>query len=137
MTLREPRWDLDVEIGAQSELWVGSIRDLLAKRNGEIEVKAPKPFLASGSFYVEYLCWSRRMNDWVASGLQTTKAKAWVFTFGALPGGLIVDTDWLRRAARLAYRNSSNRRACERGDNPTRGVVVSLNHLWQTRDREP
>ena len=133
---RQPDFDLDKEIGAQSELWVLDIRELMAKKNGEIEVKAPKPFLKEESFYVEYSCRGRN-GKWYPAGIATTKAKAHVITFGALPGGLIVATDWLKRAARHAFLDRTKHRECVRGANPTRGVVVSLRDLWQTREGEP
>ena len=133
---RRPEFDLDVKIGAQSELWVQDICELMAKRNGSIEVKAPKPFLKEQTFYVEYTCkWRDGM--WRPSGIATTKATAYVITFGSLPGGLIVETEWLKRAAREAFKDSKNRKACMRGSNPTRAVVVGLSHLWKTRNREP
>jgi hypothetical protein len=135
-TKREPRFDLDLKIGAQSEMWVADICDLLGKRSGEIEVKAPKPFLAEGSFYVEYECLGRD-GKWRPSGIQTTKAKVWVFTFGTLPGGLMVETEWLRRAARVAWKNPADRRECKRGSNPTKAVVVDIRCLWLTRGHEP
>ena len=35
--MRRPNFDLDLKIGAQSELWVSDLRDSLAKGNGEVE----------------------------------------------------------------------------------------------------
>jgi hypothetical protein len=133
---RQPDFDLDKEIGAQSELWVHDIRELMAKKNGEIEVKAPKPFLEKESFYVEYECQSRK-GEWYPSGIATTKAKAYFVTFGSLPGGLVVATDWLKKAARHAYKDKNKHRQCMRGSNPTHAVVVSLHDLWVTREHEP
>jgi len=132
---RNPDFDIDQAIGSQSELWVSDIIRLMKENNGAIEVKAPKPFLASESFYVEYRCRSRS-GEWHPSGIATTKAKAFVFTFGSLPGGLIIDTEWLKRAGRLAF-NEKSVKECVRGSNPTKAVVVTLRHLWLTRDREP
>src|SRR5262245_23139530 len=57
--MRNPDFDIDLKIGQQSELWVSSIRDLMALGNGAIEVKAPKPFLKEGSAYIEYECKGR------------------------------------------------------------------------------
>jgi len=132
----QPDWDINVKQGAQAELWVSSIRDLMAKANGEIEVKAPKPFLKYQSPYVEYACQSRD-GTWRKSGIATTKAKAWFFTFGSLPGGWLIETEWLKRAAREAYRDPRNRREETHGSNPTKGVVVSMFHLFATREHEP
>ena len=112
-----------------------SLQDLFQKGNGQIEVKAPKPFLRERSFYVEYKCRGRN-GVWRASGIATTKAKVFVFTFGSLLGGLIVETEWLRRAARLAYERGQ-KKECVRGGNPTKAVIVSLKELWETRIGEP
>lgn len=136
MSQRQPDWDIDRKIGAQSELWYDDIVKLMEKRNGEVEVKAPKPWLKAQSFYVEYRCRGRN-GKWYPSGIASTKAKAFMFTFGSLPGGLIVETQWLKRAARLAYKDPSKHRQCIEGSNPTLAVVVSLKELWETREGEP
>jgi hypothetical protein len=133
--MRKPDFDIDLKIGAQSELWVEDICEMLAERNGTVEVKAPKPFLREQSFYVEYECRGRD-GKWRPSGISTTKAKAFAFTFGCLPGAVIIETEWLTRAARLAFKKGF-KRECSRGSNPTRAVVVSLHELWETRGREP
>jgi hypothetical protein len=132
--MRQPDFDLDREIGAQSEMWVRSVRVALAR--GRIEVKGPKPFLREQSFYVEYACRGRD-GKWRPSGIATTKSELLIFTFGVLPGALLIDREWCKRAARAAYRNPLNRKECTRGSNPTKAVAVSLAHLWITRLGEP
>lgn len=133
--MREPRFDIDQVIGTQSELWVADFIKMLRAGNGAIEVKAPKPFLENQSAYIEFLCQSRT-GKWYKSGIATTKAKLWVLTFGSLPGGLIIETEWLAEAARLAYRRDLIK-DCRRGSNPTKAVVVSLRELWETRPGDP
>jgi hypothetical protein len=133
--MRQPDWDIDRELGAQSELWVSDVRRALAEK-GTIEVKHDKPFLKNQHCYVEYQCRSRN-GVWRPSGIATTKAALYVFTFGCLPGGLIVATEWLKRAARRALSKPSSRKECLRGANPTRGVLVSIADLWATREGEP
>lgn len=135
MTLRQPDFDIDVQIGAQSELWVSNICDMLARRSGWIEVKAPKPFLEFGSFFLEYECCGRD-GIWRPSGIATTKARIFVFTFGTLPGGLMIETEWLRRAGRRAF-EQGRRKECLRGSNPTRGVLVCLADINATKERDP
>lgn len=135
MTKRQPDFDVDREIGEQSELWVSNLRDAL-RGKGRVEVKAPKPFLREQSFYVEYQC-KGRDGIWRPSGIATTKAEIQMFTFGSLPGGLALETEWVKRAARKAYKNPKQHRECMRGSNPTKGVVVSLADLWVTKEREP
>jgi hypothetical protein len=132
---REPNWDIDLAAGKQAELWVSSVRESLAGK-GTVEVKAPQPFLKFHSPYIEYACRGRD-GKWRPSGIATTKAKLWFITFGSLPGGWVVETEWLRRAARLAFKNPSNRREETDGANPTRAVVVTMFHLWSSKEREP
>jgi hypothetical protein len=133
--MRQPAWDIDREIGAQAELWVSDVRSALAKK-GTVEVKHDKPFLKNQHCYVEYACRGRD-GVWRPSGISTTKATLYVFTFGSLPGGLIIETEWLKRAARRAFKRPSARREMTRGDNPTKAVLVSIADLWATRDGEP
>lgn len=133
--MRQPDWDIDRELGAQSEFWVSDVRRALAEK-GTIEVKHDKPFLKNQHCFVEYQCRNRN-GQWRPSGIATTKASLYVFTFGALPGGLVVATEWLKRAARAALKRPSARAECARGANPTRAVLVSLADLWATRDGEP
>ena len=102
MTMRQPNWDIDLALGAQSELWVADIRRALAEK-GTIEVKHDQPSLKNQHFYVEYECRGRD-GVWRPSGIATTKSKLYFFTFGDRPGGVVVATDWLTRAARLAYK---------------------------------
>lgn len=133
MSRREPNFDIDLEIGKQAELWVKDLRKALVEQR--VEVKAPKPFLREQSAYVEYS--QLRRNGWELSGIATTTSPLYLFTFGDLPGGLVVETQWLKRAARRAYRNPKQRRECVRGSHPTKGVVISLADLWVTRERDP
>jgi hypothetical protein len=133
--MRQPDFDLDRALGAQAELWVSNLREAIAA-GARIEVKAPQPFLRQQSFYVEYRCRGRD-GVWRPSGVSTTKADLQFFKFGGLPGGLMVETAWLKRAVKSAYRRPSARRECARGSNPTRGVLVSLADLWATREGEP
>lgn len=135
MTTQRSDFDLDVKDGEQAELFVASIRDSLAGK-GEVEVKAPRPFLPTGRFYLEYEC-RTRTGIWRPSGIQKTKAALWFFTFGSLPGGLVVETEWLRRAGQHAWRTKRNRKDCGKEPNPTHAVLVGLRDFWETREGEP
>jgi hypothetical protein len=102
----EPNWDINRAQGAQAELWVLDLCKTLAKGTGAVEVKAPKPFLRFQATknegpYVEYACCHD--GKWRWSGIITTKAQVWFFTFGSLPGGLAVETQWLKRACKVAH----------------------------------
>lgn len=128
-----PDFDIDLVRGKQAEFWVIDVQRALAG-SAEIEVKAPTPWLKEQSFYVEYMCKLRA--GWRASGIATSKEKLWFFKFGSLPGGLVIEKEWLKRAARLALR-LGKKKECNRGSYPTRGAVVSLKELWETREHEP
>jgi hypothetical protein len=132
---RMPDFDIDRKNGAQAELWVLDVCKTMADGNGEIEVKAPKPFLRKGSPYIEYQCLGRD-GSWRPSGIATTKAKLWAITFGSLPGALVIDTAWLKRAARLAYEKKQFLEERD-GSNPTKGVFVTFKDLWDTKEHEP
>jgi hypothetical protein len=133
--MRQPDFDIDLARGAQAELWVMDVRKAFAER-GRIEVKAPTPFLREQTFYVEYACCGRD-GIWRPSGIKTTRAALQFFKFGSLPGGLIVETEWLRRACKIAYDRPLARKRCQRGSNPTRAVVVGLADLWLAREHDP
>ena len=135
MSRRQPDFDIDRAAGAQAELWVSDVRKALAS-TARVEVKAPKPFLEKESFFVEYACRGRD-GRWRKSGIANPRtAELWLVTFGALPGGLVVDGRWLLEAARHAYRNPARRRECIGGSNPTKAVLVSLRDLYVTRPFE-
>jgi hypothetical protein len=132
--VRQPNWDIDRKAGADAELWAKNfIRQLY---EGSVEVKAPKPFLRywRDGFYIEYLC--LRGGTWEPSGLATTKADTHLLTFGSLPGGLVIDTSWLKRAARLALKRKRHKE-CNRGSHPTKGVLVTFDEILETRPGEP
>ncbi len=130
---RLSHFDIDMKRGAQGELLVHDICDMLAEGKGSIEVKTDYKFLSSQRFYVERECRGRD-GKWRPSGLSVTKAQFWAFVTGERAGLFIFDTDWLRRATDLAAQNERNRASCDYGKNPTRGVLVYLNHLLRTSD---
>ena len=129
MNKREPNFDIDRKIGAQAELWVSDLISAL-RETGRVEVKCDAPALKFQRVYVEYECKGRDGN-WYPSGIKESKSDLYVFKFGDLPGALVIETNWLKRAARRAYRRHM-RKECPRGGNPTKGVVVTLSDLWET-----
>jgi hypothetical protein len=133
--MRQPDFDIDRAKGAQAELWVMDLRKAFAEK-ARIEVKAPEPFLREQTVYVEYKCRGRD-GVWRPSGISVTRAALQFFKFGSLPGGLVVETDWLKRACKIAYQKPAARKQCSRGSNPTLAVVVGLADLWLAREHDP
>ena len=129
--------DFDFEFdtkGQPAEAWVSEVFDTTS---ASVEVKAPEYFLRpderrSGiqAAYIE--TYSRNSGRWVKSGIHTSKADLWAIRFGSYPAALIVDREWLKRAAALAYRLGLQQN-CEKEPNPTHGVLVGLPELWKTR----
>ena len=130
-----PAFDIDRAYGAQAELWVLDICKTMANGKGEIEVKSPRPFLRQGSPYIEYSC-KHADGKWHPSGIAISKAKLWAIKFGSLPGMLVIETAWLKRAARLAYEKKQLLEEKD-GSNPTKGVYVTFKNLWDTKEHEP
>lgn len=128
-------FDLDLKRGAQGEIFVSDIQDMLSNGSGSIEVKTDAWAVKTGRLYVETECRGRD-GRWRASGLAITRATFWAFKFGKQPMMQIVDTDWLRRAAELAGKHPANQTECKYGENPTRGTFVYPNHLKETRNTD-
>lgn len=136
MTAYDPRlshFDIDFERGAQGELLVTDIRRMLADGSGTIEVKTDFRFVEFQRFYIERECRGRD-GTWRPSGIAVTKATFWAFVLGKHPGIFIFDTDWVKRATEFAAQDERNHASCDYGENPTRGVLVYLNHLMKTRE---
>ncbi len=132
---RKADWDINLAEGQQAELWVLDILTSLKQGKDEIEVKRDFRTTDTGRLYIE-VAQCTVAKGWVPSGLSITKAKIWFFVFGWYPGGLFVETEWLRRAVARASKHPSNWQ--EIGppvyDRPTRAILVSFPHLLQTKD---
>lgn len=131
---RLSHFDIDLDRGAQGELLVLDIRRMMADGSGSIEVKTDARFVEKQRLFVERECRGRD-GIWRPSGIAVTKARLWAFVLGEHPGILLFETEWLKRAVDLAAQNTLNLTGCDYGRNPTRGVLVYMNHLVQTRDK--
>jgi hypothetical protein len=139
-------FDLDQKRGAQTEMWIDSIRDALAQRNASIECKYDSYYMSKTSedyhrrgvnpprIYIETECRGRD-DVWRPSGINVTKASLWVIQFGKHCGGLIIETAWLKRAVEHAVVDPKNKGYCSYGENPTRGVFIYMSTIHDTRDR--
>lgn len=130
------RFDVDLPRGQQAELWVVDVCDMMGRRSGEIEVKCDYRFVDTGRLYIELECCGRD-GRWRPSGLATTAARLWAFKLGNYPGAFVFSTEWLRRAVEHAKSHPLNHSECTYGENPTRGVLVYINHFRATRDFAP
>jgi hypothetical protein len=124
-------FDIDMKRGAQGELMVLDICDMLRAGSGSIEVKTDFKFAETKRFYVERECRGRD-GKWRPSGINVTKAKLWAFVLGDLNGCFVVNTDWVLRATERAAADPRNLKSCDYGENPTRGVLVYFNHFILT-----
>ena len=116
---RQPNWDIDREIGAQAEIWVGDIRKALER--GTVEVKHETRAMHTGNLYVEYEC--RRRGVYQPSGIATTKAEAWVFVIAKDELALVLATERLQELCS----SPGIRKAEEKdGSHPTRGYLLPM-----------
>jgi hypothetical protein len=131
---RLSHFDLDYKRGAQGELLMLNVAEMLAEGKGTIEVKTDYRFLEPKKqrFYVERECRGRD-GRWRPSGLAVSRATFWAFVLGEYPAIFFVATDWLRRATDLAAADERNHKECDYGENPTRGVLVFINHFVLTK----
>lgn len=128
-----PDWDIDLANGEQGQLIaLNMLEDIVAGRL-RVEVKRDSKFTKTGRLYVEREQNARNRGVWKPSGLMTTTAQAWAFLCNNDQGLFIVDTPWLQRAVDSAAKHPSNHGQEKDGDNPTKGICVSLNHFTITR----
>ena len=123
----EPRFDLDLAVGQQGELFVANIAEMLGSGSGEVEVKTDAPIARTGNVYIEYEC--LRPGRYEPSGIATTEAKIWAFV---LPANVLIaaPVENVKDIARRHY--STRRRECVRGSHPTRGVVIPVGLFVQS-----
>lgn len=131
-------FDIDMKRGRNGELFVDDIIKMLAEGSGQIEVKNDRRFIDTYRYYVEYACRGRD-GIWRPSGIRVTTAKFWAIVWGEqkpdrlLPAVFIIETDWLKRAVRSAYKDENQRLETIYGENPTKGVGVNLQHIIENK----
>jgi hypothetical protein len=118
----EPDFDIDLGRGSEAER---DLRALLGEviAGHRIEVKRDDQALNTGRVYLESAQKPRGAEEFKPSGLATTKAEIWAFRIGNV-------SLW---APTSAWRYVGNQYGSSvettRGDNPTKGVAVSLDGL--------
>lgn len=125
----EPRFDIDLEFGAQGEIFVMNVMNSLGTGSGSVEVKTDAKYEKTGNVYVEYECLKR--GKWIPSGIQTTTADFWAFVLGINTFCFFIATETLKDAAREKWRNPDNRKSCDKGSCPTHGIVLNVDWLTQ------
>ncbi len=116
----EPRFDIDMEIGRQGEIFITSVIDAM-KGGASCEVKTDEKSAVTGNIYVEFECF--RLGRWQKSGIATTEAEVWAFVLGS--AALCIPTDKLKVLARLRW-HAGGERECTRGSHPTKGVIIPI-----------
>ena len=120
---KDSRYDftIDVEHGETAERAAARILNVES-----VEVKAKR--YDDSTYYVEYHQNPRNVGEWFPSGISTTEATHWVFIYCENEVALTVTVDVLKEAGRAAYADPTTRREIG-GDNPTRGILVSLDQI--------
>lgn len=122
----EPRFDIDMEVGRQGEIFITSVIDSL-KDGASVETKTDVRALQTGNIYVEFECF--RLGQWRKSGIATTEAEVWVFVLGV--AALCIPTETLKVLARLRW-HAGGVREQPRGSHPTKGVIIPI--PWLLRE---
>ena len=120
----EPRYDIDSEVGRQGSFFVMDIIDAL--KGDRVEVKRDLKSQETGNIYLEYEC--KKRGRYVKSGLAITEADLWVFVLDHGDLALAVSTDLLKKMGRVAF-TRGQKKECQRGSHPTRGVVIPISEL--------
>jgi hypothetical protein len=118
-----PDFDLDIERGWEAESELRAVLGELLQGGETVEVKRDDRAIGTGNLYLEYAHKPRGSAEFIDSGLKTTKASYVGFKVGnAL---LLAPTE----AWRYIGNHYGTLRECVVGDNPTKGVVVSLENV--------
>lgn len=122
----QPAWDIpaphfaaDLTYGEAGEQVV---RDFIAQLAlGAIEVKTDR--FRNGRVVVE--THQRTQYGWRPSGINVTQATWWVYQYGLDGAFTVVSVERLKRYLRVNYDSLVRREFGNRGDNPSRGFLLS------------
>jgi hypothetical protein len=115
----EPRFDIDLEVGKQGEVFVAKIIDSIA--SGRHEVKTDEKALVTGNVYLEAKC--RYRNEWRPSGISVTEADIWCHVIGE---AVIIAPVYRVKEIVRHYWDTSFRKHMPRGSHPTIGIVLPI-----------
>jgi hypothetical protein len=115
----EPRFDIDLEVGKQGELFIARIVDSIAA--GSHEVKTDEKALVTGNVYLECQCLYR--GRWERSGIAKTEAEMWCHVIGE---AVVIAPVYRVRDIARHYWPTKWRREMLRGSHPTKGIVLPI-----------
>lgn len=116
-------FDLDFSYGYAGEQLV---KDILTGGT-TVEVKRDRRWIDTGNIYIETAFYSRATNNWVESGLMTTKADRWAFVLERMV--VIVTVIDLKDAVNRYGRAISN----DKTPNPSRGFLLTIEELLKAQ----
>jgi hypothetical protein len=111
----------DLEFGHKGEKLVTEFLD--AMESGSFEVKTDR--YRNGRMVIEMEQNPRRSGKWIASGIQVTKAKWWVYVFTLDGAFIMVSVDRMKRYIAQRQLTSKDYKEFARGSqNPSRGFLL-------------
>ena len=123
----EPAYDFTIDL-ENGELGEHSVAKLLTIESVEVKTKSRD----DNTFYIEYQQNARNRGVWTLSGISTTTATHWAFTYCDRRVLAIFETRLLYEAAKRAYHNDKWNCTEIGGDNPTRGVLITMDEIVET-----
>jgi len=126
----QPKFDNDFRRGKVGENLVDTF--LYALEGGTIEVKTDYQVPRTGNFYIEFEQWSKRTAP-KPSGIITTESTHWVFASPTGAGGVLVETDWLRKLIFEGERifPSASQPIADNNTNGSSGYIVPAEYIYQ------
>jgi hypothetical protein len=111
----------DLEFGHKGEKLVSDFLD--AMESGAFEVKTDR--YRNGRMVIEMEQNPRRSGNWIASGIQVTKAQWWVYVFTLDGAFIMVSVDRMKRYIAQRQLSSKDYKEFARGSqNPSRGFLL-------------
>lgn len=123
----EPRFDIDLAVGKQGEMWVHHVIDAI-QRGSSVEIKTDEMASMTGRIYLETACLYG--SEYRHSALSTTPCELWAHV---LAGDVVVIAPTWRYqyAAKKAWKKPGLRKHMRRGSHPTYGLLVPLRNLLE------
>jgi hypothetical protein len=126
MSQRQPAHDIDLRKWENTKLEGDKgerIANRLLNHNLQtIEVKNDQQAKRTGNVFIETQCYNETTRKWYPSGINSTKASAWLYIFREKPfSAIIIQTSILK----LIAKNYPEREAA-RTSPPAKGVLIAI-----------